>query len=51
MLQDFVRDADSGVTLYIQHDSAGKDKEPKWLPAPKGHSLWLCVFTGPRRRL
>lgn len=31
-----VRDADGGVTLYIQHESPGKDKEANWLPAPKG---------------
>jgi len=36
MLADFVRDADGGITLYIQHQSPGKDKEPNWLPAPKG---------------
>jgi hypothetical protein len=31
-----VRDADGGVTLYIQHDSPGKGKEANWLPAPNG---------------
>lgn len=36
MLPDFVRDADGGITLYIQHESPGKDKEPNWLPAPAG---------------
>jgi hypothetical protein len=36
MLPDFVRDPDGGITLYIQHDSPGKDKEPNWLPAPEG---------------
>ena len=36
MLADFVRDADGGITLYIQHQSPGKDKEPNWLPAPEG---------------
>jgi hypothetical protein len=30
------RDADGGVTLYIQYESPGKDKEANWLPAPKG---------------
>ncbi|MCK5712641.1 MAG: DUF1214 domain-containing protein, partial [Hyphomicrobiaceae bacterium] len=28
-------DADGSVTLYIQADSPGKDKESNWLPAPK----------------
>jgi len=36
MLNDFVRDDDGGITLYLQHDSPGKDKEANWLPAPKG---------------
>lgn len=36
MLDDFVRDEDGGVTLYLQHDSPGKAKEPNWLPAPQG---------------
>jgi hypothetical protein len=25
---------DRSLTLYIQHESPGKDKEPNWLPAP-----------------
>jgi len=36
MLDDFVRDEDGGITLYLQHDAPSKDKEPNWLPAPKG---------------
>lgn len=36
MEPDLIRDADGGVTLYIQHESPGKDKEANWLPAPAG---------------
>lgn len=36
MLPDLKRDADGGLTLYVQHNSPGKDKESNWLPAPKG---------------
>lgn len=36
MLPQFKRDADGGITLYIQHDSPGADKEANWLPAPNG---------------
>jgi hypothetical protein len=36
MLDDFVRDEDGGITLYIQHESPGGDLEPNWLPAPAG---------------
>jgi hypothetical protein len=36
MLPDLKRDADGRITLYIQHDSPGKDREGNWLPAPSG---------------
>jgi hypothetical protein len=36
MLPNLKRDADGGLTLYIQHDSPGEDKEADWLPAPSG---------------
>ena len=36
MLPDYKRDADGGVTLYIQRQSPGKEKEANWLPAPNG---------------
>ena len=36
MLPQLAKDADGGLTLYIQNESPGKDKEANWLPAPKG---------------
>ena len=36
MEDDFVRDADGGITLHFQQESPGKDREPNWLPAPQG---------------
>jgi hypothetical protein len=36
MLPQLVKDADGGLTFYVQNESPGKDKEPNWLPAPKG---------------
>jgi hypothetical protein len=36
MLPDLVRDADGGITLYVQHESPGADKQANWLPAPAG---------------
>jgi hypothetical protein len=36
MLPKLKKDADGGVTLYIQSESPGKDLEANWLPAPKG---------------
>lgn len=36
MLPGLKKDADGGITLYVQHESPGKDKESNWLPAPAG---------------
>ncbi len=36
MLPTLRKDADGGITIYVQHESPGKAKEPNWLPAPKG---------------
>jgi len=36
MLPDMKKTADGSLTIYIQKDSPGKDKEPNWLPAPNG---------------
>jgi len=42
MLPSLARDADGGITLYLQHDSPGKAKEDNWLPAPKG-PFWVAM--------
>jgi hypothetical protein len=36
MLPQLKKDGDGGLTLYIQNESPGKDKEANWLPSPKG---------------
>jgi len=48
MLPDFARDADGGITFYIQHDSPGKAKEPNWLPAPKGQFSMVMRLYRPK---
>jgi len=36
MLPSLKRDPDGGLTLYVQSDSPGIDRNANWLPAPKG---------------
>jgi hypothetical protein len=42
MLPNLKRDADGGLTIYIQHDSPGADRESNWLPAPNG-PFWIAM--------
>jgi hypothetical protein len=48
MLPHLKKDADGGFTLYIQHDSPGKEKEPNWLPAPSGPFLLTLRLYWPK---
>lgn len=36
MLSDLKKNEDGSLTIYIQKDSPGKEKESNWLPAPDG---------------
>ena len=36
MLPELKKNPDGSLTVYIQKDSPGKDKESNWLPAPNG---------------
>ena len=36
MLPDMKKNDDGSLTIYLQHESPGKDKESNWLPAPDG---------------
>jgi len=45
MLPQLKKDADGGLTLLIQNESPGKDKEANWLPAPKGpFSMFMRLY-------
>ena len=48
MLSEFKIDDDGGLTLYIQDESPGKDKEANWLPAPKGPFFVVMRLYWPR---
>jgi hypothetical protein len=40
MLPQLKKDADGGLTLYLQNKSPGAEKEANWLPAPNG-PFWI----------
>jgi hypothetical protein len=48
MLPQFDKDADGGLTLLIQNESPGKNKESNWLPAPKGPFVMFMRLYWPK---
>jgi hypothetical protein len=48
MLPDMKKNADGSLTLYIQKDSPGADKEANWLPAPDGLIYLVMRLYWPR---
>jgi hypothetical protein len=42
---------DGSLTIYIQKDSPGKDKEANWLPSPAGEFNLMCRAYGPQQAL
>lgn len=51
MLPQLRKDADGGVTLYIQADSPGKNREANWLPAPPGPFMLVVRYYWPKQEL
>jgi hypothetical protein len=49
MLPNLKLDADGGLTVYVQHDSPGTDKEANWLPAPAGPFMVVTRIYYPER--
>ncbi len=48
MLPSLKKGADGSLTLYIQKDSPGKDRESNWLPAPDGPIYLVMRLYWPR---
>jgi len=48
MLPELGKDADGGITLYIQNESPGKDREANWLPAPQGPFMMAMRLYWPK---
>jgi hypothetical protein len=48
MLPGLKKNADGSLTLYLQKDSPGKDKESNWLPAPDGPIYLVMRLYWPR---
>ena len=42
---------DGSLTIYVQKDSPGKDKESNWLPAPSGPMSVIARTCGPEERI
>jgi len=48
MLPSLKRDADGGLTISIQHDSPGPDREANWLPAPSAPMMLVLRLYAPK---
>lgn len=51
MVRDLVKDADGGITLYLQHRSPGAARASNWLPAPNGPMGAVLRMYLPRREV
>jgi hypothetical protein len=51
MLPQLKLNADSSLTIYIQKDSPGKDKESNWLPAPNGDAYVVLRCYWPKEAI
>jgi hypothetical protein len=48
MLPKLKRDADGGLTIVVQHESPGPDREANWLPAPSGPMMMVLRLYAPK---
>jgi hypothetical protein len=49
MLPDLKTNPDGSLTIYVQKDSPGKDKESNWLPAPNGPIYMVMRLYWPKQ--
>ena len=49
MLPGLVKNPDGSLTIYVQKDSPGKDKESNWLPAPDGRFYMVMRLYWPKK--
>lgn len=42
---------DGSLTIYVQKDSPGMDKESNWLPTPAGEFNLMCRLYGPKQAM
>jgi len=47
MMDRFSKEEDGSISLYLQKDAPGKDKEANWLPAPEGPFYVVMRLYGP----
>lgn len=47
---DLKQNDDGSVTLHLQHESPGKEKESNWLPAPKGKFILMLRLYWPKEK-
>lgn len=51
MLESLIKDPDGGITIYVQHQSPGKNNEPNWLPAPAGPFFCILRLYWPKKEV
>jgi len=49
--KDYKLGEDGSLTIYIQHDSSGKDRDTNWLPSPEGEFFIVFRTYGPGEEL
>ena len=48
MLPDLKRDPDGGLTIFVQSESPGEDKESNWLPSPNAPFIIVLRLYWPK---